>query len=70
MMRGSAADGQVPTCVVDVEFEYLDQDVQDWAARVVQRAWHAWRERMGMLLLQHGLADLGDQTIKYASFTF
>jgi hypothetical protein len=56
-MRNSAADGEMPTCVLDIKFDHNDTEAQEWAATIVQAAWKLWRERMGLLVLLHGLAD-------------
>jgi hypothetical protein len=56
-MRNSAADGEMPTCILDIKFDHNDTEPQEWAATLVQAAWKLWRERMGLLVLLHGLAD-------------
>ena len=69
MMRQSCPLDEVPTCVVDIDFASEENDQEDWAARVLQRAWAAWRERMGMLLLLYGVANGGNDTLRCGLMT-
>jgi hypothetical protein len=66
IMRGSAPQSATPTSVLDVDFVHDARDLEVWAATVVQQAWKRWRERMGLLLLIHGLAELGSESVQYA----
>ena len=67
MMRNSCPWDEDPTCVVDIDFEAEEHDREDWAARVLQRAWAAWRQRMGMLLLLYGVTHGGSDSLRCAS---
>ena len=67
MMRNSCPWNEDPTCVVDIDFEAEEHDREDWAARVLQRAWAAWRQRMGMLLLLYGVTHGGSDSLRCES---
>jgi hypothetical protein len=67
MMRGNAATDNTPTCTIDVLLEVHEENQTEWAAKVVQLSWNRWRRKMGLLLLYHGLADLGNKSVQYAS---
>lgn len=57
-MRGNVPSNSQPECTVDLDFVFSGNTQELWACTVVQGAWNRWREHMGMLLLQYGLADL------------
>lgn len=57
-MRGNVPSNSQPECFIDLDFVFEENTRELWACSVVQGAWTRWRENMGMLLLQYGLADL------------